>query len=431
MAEQLRRGLWPVTEQTRVTTAELFFDLVFVFAFLHVTTLMITEGGGWGLLHGLLVLSLLWWSWSLLAWLSNRIWGGYGLARLALLMATPVMFILAVTTRETFEDVPGGGYGPIWFVAGFFSVRLLYVALRIYASPPLRMRGVVLVTVPPLLATGLLLGAALLPLTTLAPDRTRLAQVVLWLLAIAVDYSLSMVLPIPHRVILSTRHWVERHSLIIIVALGEVLVAVGVAGSDLAVSPGLLWASVFAVVVAGALEWIYFDLSALVAEHSLRVADPARRVTLARDCYSYLHLPMIIGIILLAFGLKHMPSLVEDVRSYGRGDPLNRSGRYAMYGGVALFLLAHAAFQWLLSRTARIVVWPRLTAAALLLALLPVTARVSALRTLAWLAGVCTITAIVEFLVSRAQRKELRRLVPTNPQERLETRRPGISASDQ
>ncbi|PWR10836.1 low temperature requirement protein A [Micromonospora acroterricola] len=408
-ARPLRRGLRPVTEKTRVTTEEIFFDLVFVFAFIQVTTLMTAENSFLGVLHGLLVLTLMWWSWSIFAWLGNRVRANYGLSRLVLLAVTPVMFALAVSTREAFTDLPGGLYTPLVFVACFVTLRVLYLALRWYASPALRRRDRVALVTPMLVATALLLAAALLPRSRLDEPTVRIGQVALWAIAVAVDYGVGMAVRVSERTIFSARHWTERHGLIIIVSLGEVLVAIGIAGTDLPNTTGLMVASLLAVVVAGALEWIYFDLSALVGEHALREASPARRVALARDGYSYLHLPMIAGVILLALGLKHTPSLIVAAHTYRQGDPLDPLGRYAMYGGVALFLVAHAAFQWRLSRQVRVVVWPRLVAAAVLLAMLPVTGRISAARTLVWLAVVCLVTAVVEFAVSRGQRRRLRR----------------------
>ncbi|WBB69937.1 low temperature requirement protein A [Micromonospora sp. WMMD812] len=407
-AVQPRRGLRPVTEQTRVTTAELFFDLVFVFAFIQVTTLMTTEASGLGVLHGLLVLTMMWWSWSLFAWLGNRVRANYGLSRFVLLAVTPVMFTLAVNTREAFTDEPGGLYSPLFFVASFVTLRVLYLALRWYASPALRGRDRIALVAPMLASALLLLAAALLPRSGLGERTMQVGQVVLWVVAVAVDYGVGLAVRVSERAVFSARHWAERHNLIVIVALGEVLVAVGIAGADLHNTPGLILTSALAVVVAGALEWIYFDLSALSGEHALHEAGPARRVALARDGYSYLHLPMIAGIILLALGLKHTPSLVVAAPTFWRGDPLDPLGRYAMYGGVALFLVAHAAFQWRLSRLVRALVWPRLVAAAVLLAMLPVTGRISATRALLWLTVICVVTAVVEFVVSRGQRRRLR-----------------------
>lgn len=250
----MRPGLRPPSEQSPVTTAEFFFDVVFVFAFIQVTTLMTAEDSALGVIHGLLVLTLLWWSWSLFAWLGNRVRANYGVCRLVVLAVTPVLFVLAVTIREAFDDAPGGVDTALWFVGCFAVVRILYLALRLYATPGLNGRDVAALTVPVAVATGLLLAAALLPRSFLPPERVQLGQVVLWALAVAVDYGLGMALPVPPRTIFSARHWAERHNLIIIVALGEVLVSVGLAGSDIANSPGLLTASALAAVVAGALE---------------------------------------------------------------------------------------------------------------------------------------------------------------------------------
>ncbi|WP_229401526.1 low temperature requirement protein A [Micromonospora okii] len=401
----------PVTEETRVTTAELFFDVVFVFAFIQVTTLM-TDPAHLGTLRGLLVLSMLWWSWTLFAWLGNRVRADYGLGRVTLLVATPVMFVLAVNTREAFAETGDSVEPTLWFVVCFVAARVIYLAVRLYASPGLRGRDVAALTAPMVAGAALLLAAALLPRSALDPDAVPVSQVGLWALAVVVDYAAALALPVSERAVLSARHWAERHNLIIIVALGEVLVAVGLAGADQPNTPGLLVASALAVVVAGALEWIYFDLSALAGEHALAAATPARRVAIARSCYSYLHLPMIAGIILLALGLKQVPALSGVA---GHAEPLDDLGRRAMYGGVVLFLVAHAAFQWQLGAGARAVVWPRLTAAALLLALLPLTARVSALWALSWLAAICLVTAATEFLVSRPQRRRLRATLSAEP----------------
>ncbi|WP_428962120.1 low temperature requirement protein A [Micromonospora fluostatini] len=408
MTQIQRPGVRWVTEQSRVTTTELFFDLVFVFAFLQVTTLMTADRGALGIMHGLLVLAALWWLWSLFAWLSNRVRANYGLTRLTLLAVTPVMFALAAITLEAFRGFSGGVVAPVGFVGCYATVRLLYLGLRWYATPGLRGRDIVSLGVPALIAVCLLLSAALLPLGRFGDTATLAGQIALWVLAISVDYGAGMALPAPRRKIFSARHWAERHNLIIILAFGEVLVSIGIAGRYLHASASLLIASALVVVVVGSLNWIYFDLSALAGEHALGTADPHYRVRLARDAYTYLHLPMIAGVILLSLGLKHIPALVENPHSYDHAEPLDSTGRYTMYGGIALFLLAHAGFQWRLGHATRIVAWPRLATAALLLALLPVTARLPALQSLAWLAAVCLLAAVAEFLVSRRQRRRLR-----------------------
>ncbi|MBO4160335.1 low temperature requirement protein A [Micromonospora antibiotica] len=136
-------------------------------------------------------------SWSLFAWLGNRVRANYGIARLTLLATTPVMFALAVTTREAFQDPPGGIDTPPWFVGCYLAVRCCYLGLRLYSSPQLRARDVLALTVPPVLAAGLLTGAALLPRTALPTDRIIAAQVLLWVRAGIVDYVVSQALPLP------------------------------------------------------------------------------------------------------------------------------------------------------------------------------------------------------------------------------------------
>jgi low temperature requirement protein LtrA len=133
-------------------------------------------------------------------------------------------------------------------------------------------------------------------------------------------------------------HFAERHGGIIIIALGESIVAIG-AGASARIDAGVVAAAVLGTVVAGALWWLYFDIVALVAERRLAKATEGReRNEIARDSYSYLHFPMVAGIALVALGLKKTLAHV--------GDPLGSVPATAMLGGTALYLLAHVAFRW-------------------------------------------------------------------------------------
>ena len=137
---------------------------------------------------------------------------------------------------------------------------------------------------------------------------------------------------------LAPAHFAERHGLIVIIALGESIVAIGV-GAEGNVDAGVVVAAVLGIVVAGALWWLYFDIVALVAERRLSNAAKGReRNEVARDSFSYLHLPMVAGIVLLALGLKKTLEHVDD--------PLKLVPAVAMLGGIALYLLAHVAFRW-------------------------------------------------------------------------------------
>jgi low temperature requirement protein LtrA len=172
-------------------------------------------------------------------------------------------------------------------------------------------------------------------------------------------------------------HFAERHGLIVIIALGESIVAIGV-GAGVDVDAGVVAAAVLGIAVAGALWWLYFDIVALVAERRLSNAEPGRQQNeIARDSFSYLHFPMVAGIVLLALGLKKTLGHVDDA--------LELVPAVATLGGTALYLLAHVAFRW---RNVHRFSVQRTLCAALLLALIPAAEALPALATLAILAAV-------------------------------------------
>jgi len=162
---------------------------------------------------------------------------------------------------------------------------------------------------------------------------------------------------------LMPHHFAERHALIIIIiiALGESIVAIGV-GAEAKVDVGIVVAAVIGTAIAAAMWWLYFDVVALVAGRRLADAEVGReRNEMARDSYSYLHFPMVAGIVLVALGMKKTLGHVED--------PLKLVRAAALLGGAALYLLAHVAFR---CRHGRGVNTRRLGLAVLLLAFIPV-----------------------------------------------------------
>jgi low temperature requirement protein LtrA len=163
-------------------------------------------------------------------------------------------------------------------------------------------------------------------------------------------------------------HFAERHNLIIILALGESVIALGV-GVDLGLTAPVIAAAVLGIGMASALWWVYFDVVALVTERRLMAATPGReRNALARDSYSYLHFPMVAGIVLGALGMEATLAHV--------GTPLDTVHAFALLGGTAIYLLAHVGLRL---RNARTVNVERLGLAVLLFALIPVATRVDAL----------------------------------------------------
>ena len=171
-------------------------------------------------------------------------------------------------------------------------------------------------------------------------------------------------------------HFAERHGLIVIIALGESIVAIG-AGSEVGVDAGVVAAAVLGITIAAAMWWLYFDVVALVAERKLSRAAPGREQNeMARDSYSYIHLLMVAGIVLSALGLK---KTIGDV-----GEPLKTIPAVAMLGGTALYLLGHVAFRW---RNLHTLNRRRLATAILLVALIPLAREISALASVAIVAG--------------------------------------------
>ena len=166
-------------------------------------------------------------------------------------------------------------------------------------------------------------------------------------------------------------HFAERHGAIVIIALGESIVAIGV-GAQAAIDAGIVAAAVLGVVIAAALWWVYFDVVAIVAARRLARAPAGReRNEIARDSYSYLHFPMVAGIALIAVGIKRTIEHVDD--------PLKLVPAAALLGGAALYLLAHVAFRL---RNMHTLKRRRLVCALVLLALLPAGAALPALVTL-------------------------------------------------
>ena len=192
-------------------------------------------------------------------------------------------------------------------------------------------------------------------------------------------------------------HFAERYGLIVIIALGESIVAIGV-GAEFGLDAGVVTAAVIGIAIAAALWWLYFDIVALVAERRLADATPGREQnSIARDSFSYLHLPMVAGIVLLALGLKKS---LEHV-----GDPLDTVPAAALLGGVALYLLAHVAFRWRIVHRFSV---QRLVCAVVLLALIPLAIEVPAVVTLVIVAALLVALIVYENVRFAELRERLR-----------------------
>jgi low temperature requirement protein LtrA len=345
-------------EESRVTPLELFFDLVFVLALTQCTALMAAHPTWAGLAQALLVLGVMWWSWVGYAWLTSVVDPEEGSVRLVMLAAMGAFLVVALC-------VPGAfGSEGLLFACAYFVVRFAHIGLFMIASrddPGLR-HAVAGLAISTAIGTGLLVVASSLD---------GFPQGAVWALALALDMGGPLLID-SSGWRLEPGHFAERHGLIVIIALGESIVAIGV-GAEVGVDAGIVAAAVLGVGIAGALWWLYFDVVALVAERRLSNAPPGKvRNEIARDSFSYLHFPMVAGIVLLALGLKKTLAHVED--------PLKLVPAAAMLGGTAIYLLAHVAFRW---RNVHRFSWQRLITAAVLVALLPAALALPALATLA------------------------------------------------
>jgi low temperature requirement protein LtrA len=376
--------------EDRVTPLELFFDLVFVLALTQCTALMADNPTWEGLAQGLLVLGVLWWCWVGYAWLTSVVDPEEGTVRFAIFGAMAALLVVALCVPEAFDNLA------LLFACCYAVVRMGQIALFMVASrddPALR-QSVIGLAGGTAIGTGLLVAAS-------ATDGAL--QGALWAVALSLDMAEPYLFG-SEGWKLVPGHFAERHGLIIIIALGESIVAIGV-GAERGVDTGVVAAAALGVVVAAALWWLYFDVVALVAERRLSKAPEGReRNEIARDSFSYLHFPMVAGIVLLALGLKKTLEHVED--------PLEIEIAIAMLGGTALYLLAHVAFRW---RNVHRFSAPRLVCAVLLLALIPAATELPALATLGILAALLAVLIAYERVYFAELRQRLRQQLMSEP----------------
>ncbi|OLR94765.1 low temperature requirement protein A [Actinokineospora bangkokensis] len=387
-----------VTEGSAATTLELFFDLVFVFALTQVTAFMAEDPTPRGLLRGALILAVVWWCWVGYSWSSNLVKADEGAARSAMLAAMAAMFLIAIAIPESFDDLPGGLDGPVVFALCYLLVRAVHLVLFWTASGDDRgLRAQVLRFLPTMVGGTVLL--------LVASQTTGAVQVLLWAAAVLFDYGGTLVIGATGWRINSPKHFAERHGLIVIIALGESIVAIGVGVNELAISWPIVAGALLGLVVAAALWWVYFDTNGLLIERALASAEGHERVRMARAAFSYLHLPAVIGIVMLALGLKKALGYLAGDDGHSAADHLHGAPLWALYGGTALYLFALAAISWRCSRTQK---YQRLGLGLVLVAITPLVAFLPVLVTLGVLAAVLVGLVMGEWSYYKAQRDEIR-----------------------
>ena len=375
----------PPDDEYRVSPLELFFDLVFVFAITQVTALMATDLTWLGVLRGVALLLVVWWAWVGYAWLTNSIPVDEDIrSRIVVFAAMAAGLVMGLAIPQAFGD------DGLLFGFAYLTVTVLFVLLYMVATRdnPEMNRAV------RRLAPGIMLAPVLV--ATAGFFDAGVVRAALWTVALTV----TMVSPLISGTDgwhVRPAHFAERHGLIIIIALGESVVALGLAASVEPHTAAVVTASFLGMTVVAALWWLYFDVVALAAERRLTRATGAERNALARDSYSYLHALMILGIVFLALGLKK--SLLD------LGEPLRLIPSAALFGGVALYLLGHILFRL---RNMGSVNRQRTVVAVLLVVAIPIGVTVPAFVSLIMLVALLIGLIVYELSAYREVRHQVR-----------------------
>jgi low temperature requirement protein LtrA len=376
-------------EGERVKPLELFFDLVFVLALTQCTTLMVDHPSWEGIADGVLVLALIWWSWVGYAWLTSVVDPEEGMVRIALFVAMAGLMLVALSVPDAFGETG------LEFALAYGIVRAGQIALFLLASrdDPVLRRSVGGLGVGTAVGVGLVIGGSFLD-----PG----GQLAVWGLALALDMAEPYFFG-SEGWKLVPGHFAERHWLIVIVALGETVVALGV-GSEVGLDLGIAAAAMLGIALVSALWWLYFDVVAILGAQRLVQAPEGReRNELARDVFSYMHFLLVAGIELAAVGLHEILAHVDD--------PLKSVPAFALLGGVAIYLLGHVAIRY---RHVRTINRQRGALAILLVALVPLASEVAPLVVLGAITGLLAALIVYETRSYGEDRGRVRRSFETS-----------------
>jgi low temperature requirement protein LtrA len=372
----------------RVTTFELFFDLVYVFAFTQVSRLMADTHSAFGILQAIIVLALLWWTWESYGWLSNQAPADQGVMQVGMSVAMIAVFLVALTIPEAYDDLAGGMHGPLVFALAYVLVRLVHLTLYLVAAgDDAALRRQVLLTLAVVVApasVALIVGAVL----------GGPAQTWIWLGAFLYDAALIYASSRGGGGwrIHSVAHWAERHGLIVILALGESIVAVGVGVAREPIDGAIVLGTALAVALSILLWWAYFARISAAGEEALERRADAARVVLARDAYTYVHFVIVAGVILAALGVE------EAMAHIGEAEPFGWFGASALASGLTAYIVGTAFFGRLADLP-----WPviRIVTALVLAASVPVLAAVAAMWALVIVLAVLAVMLLIEGMRAR------------------------------
>lgn len=372
----------PEHEQ-RVTPLELLFDLVFVFGLTQVTTVLYDDPTWSGIGRGLLVITALWWTWSSFAWLTSTVDTNDGWVSAGMLTAMAAMFVAALAVPDAFGS-QGGAFG-----IAFLIVNTMFLAIfALTTRNQTELLAAIIRIVPVFLTAVTLIAVAGFMHGTLRPT--------LWLIALAI----GMFGPLLRGMTgwrLQPAHFIERHGLIVIIAIGESLIAIGIGARNTELSASVIVTAVLGLVVVYSFWLAYFDFFPLRVHQMLVDRSGTQRTALARDVFTYFHLPMVAGIVLFAFAMR---SALVHV-----GSDLDTVPAFALCCGPALYLLAYVGIRFRVSRTLG---GGRLVASIVCSSLLPAAVVVPAIAAVGLVAAVFVALHAYELIWWREARAEIR-----------------------
>ena len=349
----MRGRFLPTGDDHRVTSLELLFDLVFVYAITAVSDSVAHRLDLVGLAQGMVLMALVWFGWSAYAWLGNQARADEGPLRISMFLAMAGFYVVALTIHEAFDDLEGGLRGPVVFVVAYAVIRLAHLTIYWFAAgDDSGLRRTIEHT---LLTASLVL--ALLLIGAFVDSGPRLA---IWTVAVVIDYATVFFGATTGWRVAAPGHFAERYALVVIIAIGESVIGVALAVNQVAIDWPLLVGALLGITMAMTLWRTYFNAIAVLAEHRLRELTGDARTVMARDTFTYLHLPLVAGIVSMAVGLRVM---LDDV-ALAESEHAHDVPGYAivtLFGGAALYLVSLSVLRWRLQGQPSV---PRLVTAA-------------------------------------------------------------------
>ena len=307
-----------------VTALELFFDLVFVFTITQLTSLLAKDPTPTGFLQVALIFGNVWWMYGGYAWLTNAVPPRELGVRLLLLIGMGGFLVVAIAIPTAFAA------GGLAFGLGYLVVTLVHTGVFLRTSQQSVLKAMIGLGPFNLVTAGLLVAAGVAS----GPAR--------WLL-FGAGFVLHWLTPVFTRTggfRIRSAHFVERHGLILLIAIGESVVAVGIGLGTIALPAGRIATALLGLALAAGLWWLYFNGEEQRAEQAMDRAPYERRAWLALNGFGYVFLPVLGGIVLVAAGMK-----LAVVRY---DEPAALATAVFLAGGVAAYAIGLALFRWVL-----------------------------------------------------------------------------------